>query len=317
MKISEIQDIANLNGIPALQDGFASLYLTIINNLQDGVYFVDLDRRIMFWNKAAERITGYTKEEIIGKKCNESGLDHIDSEGHPLCIVGCPVFSSICSGEARHENVFVRHKNGYRVPVCANVFPVKDGDKVVGAIEIFTRNSPRVYEDNLVEQLSEIAMRCPLTHLPNRRYLESFLNYKFDEWKRFSSSFAVLFADIDDFRLFNNNFGHELGDRVLKTISKTLRNSVRRNDLVGRWGGEEFVSIYAVDKTTNIAVLAEKFRQLVKHTEIYHEGKKLFVSMSVGITLVQKDDTPTSIIDRADKLMYQAKKLGKNCAIAG
>ena len=175
------------------------LYLTIINNLRDGVYFVNLDREIIFWNRAAEEITGYTAEEIVGSHCQDSLLNHIDEEGRPLCIMGCPLFATIIDGKQRQERVFVRHKNGYRLPIHVNIFPMKKDGELVGAIEIFTKNSPTVYEDSLVEHLSGIAMNDALTTLPNRRYLESFLSYKFDEFKRFGRKLAVLFADIDDF----------------------------------------------------------------------------------------------------------------------
>ena len=71
------------------------LYLTIINNLNDGVYFVDLDRRILFWNKAAERITGYSADEIMGRPCQDNILNHIDEDGRPLCVIGCPLFAAM------------------------------------------------------------------------------------------------------------------------------------------------------------------------------------------------------------------------------
>ncbi|MFQ9639578.1 MAG: PAS domain S-box protein, partial [Eisenbergiella sp.] len=185
------------------------LYLTIINNMTDGVYLVDLERRILFWNKAAETITGYCADEIVGRQCQDNLLNHIDEEGRPLCITGCPLFSAIIDGKQRREHVFVRHKDGYRIPILVNIFPLKKDGEIIGAIEIFSQNSPTIYEDNLVEHLSEIAMHDTLTKLPNRRYLESFLDYKLNEYQRFGRLFAVLFADIDDFSHFNNEYGHD------------------------------------------------------------------------------------------------------------
>lgn len=288
------------------------LYLNIINNLCDGVYFVNDDRRINFWNKAAENITGYSAEEMVGKTCPDSMLNHIDEEGRPLCIIGCPLFATIIDGKQRKDRVFVRHKNGYRIPILVNIFPMEDNGKIIGAIEIFTQDSPTVYEDDLVEHLSGIAMHDGLTGLPNRRYLESFLNYKFAEYNRFDKPFAVLFADIDDFRHFNNEYGHDAGDTVLKNIATSISRNIRKNDLVGRWGGEEIVGVYSITKSYDAPIIAEKFRKLVESTEVMHEGTPLFVSISVGITIVRSGDTPESIIERADALMYQSKQNGKN-----
>ena len=288
------------------------LYLTIINNLCDGVYFVNLDRTITFWNKAAENITGYTAEEMIGKSCQLSRLSHIDETGQPLCITSCPLFATIVDGKQRRARVFVRHKNGHRLPIIVNIFPIKKDGEIIGAIEIFTQNSPVVYEDNLIENLSGIAMHDALTELPNRRYLESFLNYKFEDFKRFGKMFAILFADIDNFRVFNNNYGHETGDLILKNIAASIKNSMRRDDLVGRWGGEEMLGVYSIHNPNDIPLIGEKFRRLVANTEIHHKDSVLSVSVSVGITVIREDDTVNSVVERADKFMYQSKKDGKN-----
>ena len=288
------------------------LYLSIINNLQDGVYFVDNARTIRFWNKAAEHITGYTAEEIVGKTCQLSNLNHIDEDGRPLCQVGCPLFATIIDAKQRNERVFVRHKDGYRIPVQVNIMPLRENNEIIGAIEIFTPSSPTQYEDDLVENLSGIAMHDPLTGLPNRRYLESFLNYKLDEFSRFQKPFAVVFADIDDFSHFNNTYGHDVGDLVLKNIAQSFRENTRKNDLIGRWGGEEFLGILSVNTDYEGTILAEKVRQLVNNTEVMSKSGPLSVSISIGVTTVKKEDDAESVVKRADELMYQSKENGKN-----
>lgn len=288
------------------------LYLNIINNLHDGVYFVDTDRKISFWNKAAENIVGYRAEEVVGKKCHETLLNHIDEEGRPLCAIGCPLFATIVDGIQRKERVFVRHKDGHRIPLLVNIFPMRENGEVIGAIEIFTQDSPTVYEDKLVEHLSGMAMHDPLTELPNRRYIESFLNYKIDEFNRFNKLCAVMFADIDDFGRFNNEYGHEAGDAVLRNIATSIRKSVRNVDLTGRWGGEEIVGICSLIKPYDAPIIAERFRQLIENTEVLYEGRALSVTVSVGISVVRPGDNVDSIIERADMLMYQSKEAGKN-----
>ena len=288
------------------------LYLTIINNLNDGVYYVDLDRRILFWNKAAENITGYCADEIVGRQCQDNQLNHIDEDGRPLCIIGCPLFATIIDGKQRRERVFVRHKDGYRIPILVNIFPLKKDGEIIGAIEIFSQNSPTIYEDNLVEHLSEIAMHDTLTKLPNRRYLESFLDYKLNEYQRFGRLFAVLFADIDDFSHFNNEYGHDTGDKVLVNIAAGIKKNMNRNDLIGRWGGEEFLGIFSISNDYDAPILGEKFRRLALNTEVPHGNAALHVSVSVGITVVRRGDTAASLLERADQLMYQGKRDGKN-----
>lgn len=289
------------------------LYLEIINNLCDGVYFVDMERRITFWNKAAEDITGYNEEEIVGKCCQNNILNHIDKEGRALCITGCPLYATIIDGKQRKDEVFLRHKEGHRIPIMVNIFPIMENNEVIGAIEIFTPNSPTVYDDNLIEKLSNLAMNDQLTGLANRRKLESYLEYRFHELRRFQSKFCVVFLDIDNFGKFNNTYGHELGDEVLKAVAKSNKRSLRKNDMFGRWGGEEFVGVFEIKNNYEATLVAEKIRVLIERTEIPYNGESLSVTASLGVTVARDDDTIDSVIKRADELMYQSKQKNKNC----
>ena len=289
-----------------------NLYLNIINNLNDGVYFVDFERKITFWNKAAEAITGYSAEEIRGLKCGETLLNHIDMEGRPLCTVSCPLYATLTDGMQRKADVLVRHKEGHRIPIQVNIFPMYEDSKIIGAVEIFTRCTQTVYADNWVKQLSGMAMYDQLTGLPNRSYLQTFLEYKLTECKRFNTPYAVLFLDIDHFRHFNNTYGHEVGDIVLKTMSQTILQNTRESDLFGRWGGEEFVGIYDIKDAAKLPAIGEKLRMLVANSEIPHTPP-LSVTASIGITQLCPDDTLTTVLERADKLMYESKAKGRNC----
>lgn len=293
------------------------LYLNIINSLHEGIYFVDMNRTISFWNRGAQEITGFSKEEIVGKKCQHCVLNHIDEEGTPMCIVGCSLFKTLEDGEERQYRVFVRHKEGYFLPIHVNVFPVKKDGRIVGALEVFNQDSPKVYEDSLVKRLSEIAMHDALTRLPNRRYLENVLKYKMVDYKRSGHLFAVLFADVDDFSRFNNEYGHDMGDEVLKKIALEVGKIVRTNDAFGRWGGEEYVGIYSLSNPSDLAIIGEKIRHLVESVKVTRGNEELNVSVSVGITAVQSGDTIESIVKRADALMYQSKKEGKNRVSVG
>lgn len=290
------------------------LYLNIINNLCDGVYFVNLDREIIFWNKAAENISGFSAEEMIGHRCHDNLLSHIDETGRPLCTISCPLYDTIIDGKQRKNNVFLRHKSGHRIPITINVFPIYEDNIIIGAVEIFTPASTRIYEDSMIEKLSDIAMQDMLTGLPNRRYLESYLDYRLSEFMRFHSSFALLYADVDHFRDFNTNFGHEVGDAVLKNIAKSIRAQLRQSDMFGRWGGEEFVGIYSVRNHCDLPIIGEKVRALVENTLVTtQDGRQYNATISVGITAVLPSDTKTSIINRADQLMYLSKSKGRNC----
>ncbi|MBR1383575.1 MAG: diguanylate cyclase, partial [Ruminococcus sp.] len=246
---------------------------SIIDKITDGVYCVDTERRIMYWNKAAEMITGYTKEEMIGKSCFDSQLDHIDKKGRPLCNLLCPLVGTIFDGQERHEQVFLKNKNGHRIPVIVNTYPLELGGKTIGAIEVFQDCIAPTYDDKIIDELTEAAMHDELTGMPNRTYLNNFLIYKLKESRRFIRPFVLLFADIDNFRDFNNRCGHIEGDRILQNIARKLRTRARKDDLIGRWGGEEIIGIFSGAEDIDEKIIGDKFKGWIDEVEELYEGE--------------------------------------------
>jgi len=288
------------------------MYLEIIENMREGAYFADVDRRIMFWNKAAEHITGFDREEILGKQCHSTLLNHIDSDGNAICIAGCPLHQALTDGKQRKHDVFVKHKDGHRVAVSVHTFPVVRGGKIVGAIELFTPTSLVFYDDELILQLADSATSDKLTGVPNRRRVENFLDLRLREMAMYKYKICVVFLDIDDFRVFNNTYGHDAGDAVLKTVSDAITHMTRNTDLFGRWGGEEFVGIYTIKEDSDIMLIGEKIRSLVEGTQIKYDELSLSVTVSIGAAVAREDDTIDSVIKRADALMYRSKQDGRN-----
>lgn len=181
--------------------------------------------------------------------------------------------------------------------------------------EIFEKVSQLEKETPIVENLCSLAYHDSLTGLPNRMFLEALLKMRFSEFSRLHRLFAVFFADIDHFHDFNEQYGHQAGDHMLKAFARTITSSMRESDTVGRWGGEEFIGICPIGKKEDIVPLATRFHQLVSQVSVDHEGTPLHITMSLGITTVQEGDTPESIIDRADRFMFAAKKKGRNTTV--
>ena len=117
----------------------------IIDNLREGLYFVDRNRVITYWNKAAERISGFTADEVVGKSCTDNVLNHIDGDGQNLCTGLCPLAATINEGEPRETEVFMHHKDGHRIPVSVRVSPLtnKEGN-IIGGMELFSDISNQV-----------------------------------------------------------------------------------------------------------------------------------------------------------------------------
>ncbi|MBI4797337.1 MAG: GGDEF domain-containing protein [Desulfarculus sp.] len=290
----------------------------VLDDLYDGVYFLDPQRRITYWNSAAEKLTGYQASEVLGRSCADNILVHVNDLGDNLCEGGCPVSATLADGQAREAEVFLHHKDGHRLPVLVRVSPLYDGQgNLAGALEVFADNSTRLEANQRLKELEQLAMLDPLTKLPNRRYLERQVEARLAELKRQGWPFGVIFMDLDRFKAINDRHGHEAGDQVLVMVSRALELSSRPFDLVGRWGGEEFLAVIPNVDRKALGTVAQRYRMLVANCALYREGEPLRATISLGATLAQPDDTTDSLLARADQLMYHSKSSGRDQVTLG
>ncbi len=288
-------------------------YARILDNLHDGLYFVDTDRIITYWNKGAQRITGFSAAEVVGRSCADNVLSHVDGEGNSLCFGCCPLAASIGDGREREAEVYLHHKDGHRVPVLVRVSTLRDAaGNVLGGLELFTDMSTILVNSARVQELEKLAMLDTLTLLANRNYLEREFRSRFEKLKRYQESFGVLFIDIDHFKKVNDVYGHDVGDKILQFVATTFTTNSRPFDLYGRWGGEEFIGLIRNTGTEDLVLLGNRMRMLIEHSYLLHENQKLSVNISLGATMVIETDTMESLIKRADILLYESKIKGRN-----
>jgi diguanylate cyclase (GGDEF)-like protein/PAS domain S-box-containing protein len=292
-------------------------YKELLDHMSDGVYFVDRDRKILYWNEGAFRLSGYTSSELVGRSCQDDILCHVDYEGKRLCQDGCPLSASLRDGSSHEANVFLRHKQGRRVPVTVRAEPMHDANgTIVGAIEIFSDDSAQTGARRKAEAMKRLAFLDHVTELPNRRFLEMSLGTALVEYQVHHDAFGVLAFDLDKFKTINDSFGHESGDRALQQVAKTVVGSLRPDDVVGRWGGDEFLALIRNVDHTILTVLVERCVTMVSRISLPGpDGGTIPLSISAGATLVHPDETAEQLIRRADALMYQSKASGRGRAL--
>lgn len=285
----------------------------LLNTLHDGVYFVDKFKTITYWNKAAEVISGYSTQEVKGRCCSDNLLRHIDDQGTELCLHGCPLGKTLEDGQHREARVFLHHKDGQRVPVAVRIAPVHNAlGEVTGAIEIFQDTSHQDKTKSEIETLKQQVYTDSLTQVGNRKYLDLLLTKHLAEQHSINMRFGIIFLDIDRFKGFNDSYGHQIGDQVLVLVAKTISGILRDFDNICRLGGEEFIVIIPNTNGPILSTIAERIRRFIEKTWIDYQGQELQVTISLGATLSQLEDTSESILARADKLMYQSKEGGRN-----
>ncbi len=289
----------------------------LLDHMADGVYFVDKDRRILYWNEGAFRLTGYRAEEMVGRFCQDDTLCHVDADGTRLCRNSCPLTACVGDGETHQALVFLRHKEGRHVPVSVRVQPIRSADgSILGAVEIFSDVTAQYADHRRTEDLEKLAFLDQLTQLPNRRYLEKFLQGVLAGRTMEKELCGLLWIDVDRFKSINDHFGHPTGDRALQEVAKTLAAVMRTTDVVGRWGGDEFVAIIRNVGRDGLQVLADRCCLLVAQSSIeLPNGRRISMSVSIGGSLATPEDTVETLVECADGVMYRSKGQGGGRAL--
>jgi diguanylate cyclase (GGDEF)-like protein/PAS domain S-box-containing protein len=283
----------------------------ILDALDEGVYFVDRERRITFWNRGAENLTGLERDRVLGERCGDGILCHVDDAGEKICGAGCPLTKTIQDGEDREASLYLRHADGHRVAVLVRARPLRDEDgEIVGAVEIFRDNQPRLTAVKRLRDLEEMAYLDALTGLGNRRSAEQVLLARHQEAVRYGWNFGVIFIDLDEFKGINDRHGHAAGDEVLRLVAKNLEGALRVFDFAGRWGGEEFVAVVVNVDPDQLGRIAERFRMLIENSEIRFGGQRIRVTVSIGAVMSRPGEAVDDLVSRADALMYASKESG-------
>jgi diguanylate cyclase (GGDEF)-like protein/PAS domain S-box-containing protein len=291
-------------------------FQAVLDALFEGAYVLDADRKVIAWNAAAEKITGIPAADMIGRFCQEGALEHVDAGGCALCHERCAVTEALKSGERCEAEAYLRHAGGHRVPVRIRAQPLRNNGSVA-VLETFTVSR---HSEDLEERLAELerlARADALTGIANRRYLEESLDGRLDEARRYDWRFGVLYADLDDFKSINDQYGHEVGDRFLVTAARTLVANLRAFDVAARIGGEEFVAVIVNIDLQRLKLVADRFRTLLRSSWLEVNDKRVRVTASVGVTMARAEDTRQALLNRADRLMYRSKEAGKDRVTLG
>jgi diguanylate cyclase (GGDEF)-like protein/PAS domain S-box-containing protein len=290
----------------------------ILDGLGEAVYIVDRDRTITFWNRECERVSGYNARDVVGRRCFDEILRHIDDEGRRLCLQLCPLAHTMRDGKTRRCRVWLHHREGHRLPVKIVAQPIRDRDgTIIGAIEAFSDDSSLAATRARLVEMERLAMVDPLTDVPNRRYLEMALSSRLAEVRRYGLEVSLAIVDLDDFKHVNDRFGHVVGDAVLRMVATALVANERTEDVIARLGGDEFVMLLTHADEQAAARICERLRMLIAGSALEQDGIAVRVTASFGVAGAVGDDDFESLVRRADERLYRAKKRQNAVAFGG
>ncbi|QOY51489.1 sensor domain-containing protein [Candidatus Sulfurimonas baltica] len=278
---------------------------TVFEKMNDGVLITDSQQRILAINKAFNKISGYTLEDVKGKR------PAMLSSGWHDNIFYKSVWDAIISKGQWRGEIIDRKKDGELYTAELSIIALYNDDGILtNYISITNDISAKKQQEKLIHNL---AYYDYLTDLPNRVLFEERFVSRLSAAKRSGKKMAILFIDMDNFKNINDTLGHLVGDKFLIEVAKSIKALLREQDTFSRLGGDEFtILIEDVDSIIDIVPVVKRIVNTF-HTPVEIEDKKLYSGVSMGISVFPDDgETYEALIKAADTAMYHVKESGKN-----
>jgi len=295
----------------------------IMEGIGDGVMVIDRSLRILAANSTAAASIGMEKSEMIGQPCHEVTHKRHEPCSGPNTL--CPASLIFERGEkivkVLHTHTTTQGEE-HHVEITAS--PVRNSEgNIFAMVETFRDIMEKSSDDELVKlikrlneaqtHLKHMAITDELTGLRNRRYIIERLEEEFQRAKRTGDTLGLIMLDIDHFKQINDVHGHLFGDMVLRVVAARIKASLRKHDIVGRIGGEEFLVICPESRLEETVVVAERIRKNIDIETIGDGLREVKAALSAGVTGLDKYDINSErLFSRADSALYRAKEEGRN-----
>ncbi|RDI42325.1 diguanylate cyclase domain-containing protein [Falsibacillus pallidus] len=305
-----------MNRLYALLAEQQQRYQSLFMHNSDAVYSMNKERQLVSVNNACSELLGYTKQEYI----HQNGGNFIAPEYKEASAYH---FEQALTGKPQNYESVVLHKDGSRINVQITTIPIIIEGEVTGAFGILKditlqkESEQKLNEANLV--LKEMSLIDAMTGLANRRYLDQYLEEKWQECFKNEQPISFILLDLDNFKGFNDSYGHLEGDQCLMKVGRVLADAAEFHGLAARYGGEE-MCIVLPERTIEFALLmAEEIRKEIEGLSIPHQYSSTgVVTASLGVSTIfpSKDTGSNEVIDHADQALYDAKRTGKNKVVS-
>ncbi len=276
-----------------------------LEHAADSVFITDITGIIEYTNRSFETITGYKNAEVIGKNTS------IISSGRHDKAFYKKLWSTILAGH-EFRDIFINKKSDGTIYYEEKTITplLDDNGKIYNFVSVGKDITERMQTQ---ERLHFLAHHDLLTELPNRIMLIDRLNHAITTSQARTDSLAIMFLDLDRFKIINDTLGHNAGDQLLQLVADRLRPCVRKTDTVSRIGGDEFVILLEeIEDITNISTIAKNILDSLSHPFLL-EGRELFITCSIGISIHPQDGQDSNaLLKNADSAMYRAKEHGRN-----
>jgi PAS domain S-box-containing protein len=289
----------------------ADIYRTLLEHMRDGVYVVDRARSIVEWNPAAERITGYLRQDVYGRQCQQDLLMHCTTAGDVVCGEGCPLTRVMEEGVARETVLFLRHRNGHRVPVRIRSTPVRDsGGAVVGAVEMFREARGQARRASEPDQCLDED-----TRLASREYAEFRLAQCLARLERFAVPLGWIRVELDDAPSLAQRLGCSAVPAAIRLVARALESNAEEAVFLARWDATGFRAAVETGFPVDLLGTVRRLEGALRSAELEWWGDLVRLTAAVAGVPARSGDTIETLELRAETALAAARSSGESVVL--
>ncbi len=280
-------------------------YRTMIENANDIIWMIDRNGNFVYANSQAELISGYNLKQWKNKSfiplVYQDDLEKVND-----------IFQKVLSGKSQHYTIRIYDNNKKIIHLSINTAPLYENGVVVGTVNFGRDITYRKMAEKIMEKankkLQMLARTDSLTKLATRRSILEKIEYEIKRFERSNEPFVIVIGDLDGFKLINDKYGHGAGDMILKSVSRVMTSLVRKQDVVSRWGGDEFLLLLPQTKLEGGITIIKKIKEKIKNTQSTFYKRNISTSITFGLSVFDKLMDIDHCIKIADMDLYEKKK---------
>jgi diguanylate cyclase (GGDEF)-like protein len=287
----------------------------IIETINLGVFVLDADARLVYWNRWLENASGISSTEALDKRVFEL-FPELETPVFIRNLKSVLSFGNFAYfSQKLHSRLFdlpappgspegIEHMEQQCV-----MGPIRENEKIACAYVIVEDVTETVARER---RLAEFAMKDALTSAYNRRYFDKRLAEELERCRRYDRCLGLIMLDIDHFKNVNDLYGHQFGDEALRSAVSRWSGTIRFSDMIARYGGEEFCILLPESGPDESLALAERLRMVVSSSDVVYNGQHARITVSGGVAFSRSGDGPDDILHRVDRALYRAKAQGRD-----
>jgi diguanylate cyclase (GGDEF)-like protein/PAS domain S-box-containing protein len=297
--------------MPELAD--PEIFRAILEGLQTGVYVVDRNRRVRFWNEGAERITGYLSQDVVGRFLRDHLLTTSDETKDFDADPEDPLNLVFRDGKSSTTDVSILHKDGYRLPVILRTVPIRNSQGlVIGAAESFDRNLSASDWTRRQAGLADFGCLDSATGILAKGFMHTHIRENLTTFAEHGVPFGVLILQVDGMEDLRSSRGPGALPTISRVVAQTAENCLRPTDLVGRWSENEFLAVLMECRESQVERVGVRMRKMVAQSEVEWWGDKFSVTCSFGGAACRSGDTLDTLVERAEASLMESITAGGN-----